>query len=572
MKTMKFFHKYLVLYFNFSRLLLDRKSILAGCCIVILNLLFFSNYTKAQTNFCASSGQSQNYEWMYGLRLSTNSSYSDGELFDLGSATRVGYKDWTATQANTFPAGATVYYTLYMNSTSSYNQQIYFWLDKNQDASVTDPDERVHTTSKDVNGSTTHQGSFTMPASSEIGSGTVFGRIIMRFSSAPPLCGNYDYGTTFDFRINVTGGTLNTVQSTISVTVSGTGLVTSNPAGINTTSSQTANFSPNKSVSLTATGSGGAAFAYWTGTGITGQSSSNPLTFTTAATNETRNYTAVFGDPCQASSIPSTASASATSTTSANLTWSASTGTSPITYYWAVKKVSDASTVANGNTTTTSATSSSLAANTSYYLQVYSNNCSGNSGTVNSSNFSTYPSDPTSVSASVNPLCTGSSTQLTAAGTQGTVYWYTASCGGTQVTTGNPITVSPSATTTYYARNYNNSQFSAGCASVIITVNPLLQYRTVQSGNWTTLANWQQFDGTSWIAATSYPGQITNSCSSPLVTIQTGHQMEINDVNITIPNLKVEGIGKLTIESTGKIFVSGQLQLDANASGAIVVN
>ncbi len=183
------------------------------------------------------------------------------------------------------------------------------------------------------------------------------------------------------------------------------------------------------------------------------------------------------------------------------------------------------------------------------------------------------PANPTSISATNNPICSGTSTQLTANGVDGTVYWYTASCGGTATTpaTGSTLTVSPSTTTTYYARNYNNSQFSEGCASVTITVNPLLQYRTVQSGNWTTLANWEQYNGVSWIAATSYPGQITNSCSSPLVTIRTAHQMQLSGTDITIPNLKVEGTGKLTIESTGKIFVSGQLQLDANASGAIVV-
>ncbi len=185
----------------------------------------------------------------------------------------------------------------------------------------------------------------------------------------------------------------------------------------------------------------------------------------------------------------------------------------------------------------------------------------------------TIPANPTSISVTNNPICSGTSTQLTANGVDGTVYWYTASCGGTATTpaTGNTLTVSPSTTTTYYARNYNNSQFSEGCASITITVNPLLQYRTVQSGNWTTLANWEQYNGVSWIAATSYPGQITNSCSSPLVTIRTAHQMQLSGTDITIPNLKVEGTGKLTIESTGKIFVSGQLQLDANASGAIVV-
>jgi len=84
----------------------------------------------------------------------------------------------------------------------------------------------------------------------------------------------------------------------------------------------------------------------------------------------------------------------------------------------------------------------------------------------------TAPSNPSSVTATYNILCNGASTTLTAIGAVGTVYWYTGSCGGTQVTTGNPVIVSPSSSTTYYARNFNNGQFSAGCASISIVGNP----------------------------------------------------------------------------------------------------
>ena len=180
------------------------------------------------------------------------------------------------------------------------------------------------------------------------------------------------------------------------------------------------------------------------------------------------------------------------------------------------------------------------------------------------------PADPTSVAAGSSTICSGSSTSLTASGASGTVYWYSGSCGGTLIGTGNPISVSPTSTTTYYARNYTTA-YSTGCASTTITVNPLLQFRSTQSGSWTTLANWQQYDGTSWVAATSYPGQVSNSCASPLVTIRTGHQMEISGIDITLPNLKMEGSGKLTVETSGKLNVSGQLQLEQNAAGAIVI-
>ena len=82
------------------------------------------------------------------------------------------------------------------------------------------------------------------------------------------------------------------------------------------------------------------------------------------------------------------------------------------------------------------------------------------------------PPNPTSISTSQNILCNGQSTTLTTNGAVGTVYWYINGCGITQIGFGNSITVSPTTTTTYFARNYNGSQFSSGCASTTITVNP----------------------------------------------------------------------------------------------------
>jgi hypothetical protein len=84
------------------------------------------------------------------------------------------------------------------------------------------------------------------------------------------------------------------------------------------------------------------------------------------------------------------------------------------------------------------------------------------------------PANPTSVTASYNPICSGGSTTLTCNGAVGTVYWYTVSCGGTATSpaTGNTLAVSPTTGTTYYARNYSNAQYSAGCASFTVNVNP----------------------------------------------------------------------------------------------------
>ncbi|MBK9292767.1 MAG: hypothetical protein IPM52_14255 [Bacteroidetes bacterium] len=114
-----------------------------------------------------------------------------------------------------------------------------------------------------------------------------------------------------------------------------------------------------------------------------------------------------------------------------------------------------------------------LSSNTTYYVRAYATNSEG-TGYGPQQQFTTLsaPSNPTGITATNNPICNGGSTQLTAQGAQGTVYWYTGSCGGSFVATGNSITVSPASTTTYYARNYNNNQFSPGCASIVITVRP----------------------------------------------------------------------------------------------------
>lgn len=82
------------------------------------------------------------------------------------------------------------------------------------------------------------------------------------------------------------------------------------------------------------------------------------------------------------------------------------------------------------------------------------------------------PPDPTSITSTSNTICVGQSTTLTANGASGTVYWFTSGCGIGQIATGNSISVTPTSTTTYYARNFNGSLFSNNCVSTTITVNP----------------------------------------------------------------------------------------------------
>lgn len=101
----------------------------------------------------------------------------------------------------------------------------------------------------------------------------------------------------------------------------------------------------------------------------------------------------------------------------------------------------------------------------------YNSACASVTITVNQKS-----ADPTSATASATTICNGQSTVLTLNGGGGgdaeTIKWYTTSCGGTLVGTGN-ISVSPTTTTTYFGRYEDGApcSYNSACASVTITVN-----------------------------------------------------------------------------------------------------
>ena len=107
----------------------------------------------------------------------------------------------------------------------------------------------------------------------------------------------------------------------------------------------------------------------------------------------------------------------------------------------------------------------------------------------------TPPPSPTSISASPGgAVCGGTPVTLTANGASGTVHWFTGGCNSSgNFTTGSTITVSPTVTTTYFARNFSSGIYSPSCASYTVTVNPTPMVnagpdQTICDGGTTTLA------------------------------------------------------------------------------------
>jgi uncharacterized protein YjdB len=139
-----------------------------------------------------------------------------------------------------------------------------------------------------------------------------------------------------------------------------------------------------------------------------------------------------------------------------------------------------------GNSITVSPTD-----NTTYYVR-YKGTCNTTTCTSATVTVNTLSVAPTVISG-VTTICNGQSTTLTVSGgTLGTgavAEWFSGSCGGTFVATGNSITVSPSADITYYVR-YKGTCNSTTCASATVTVNTLSVTPTTISGT-TTICNGQ---------------------------------------------------------------------------------
>ena len=122
----------------------------------------------------------------------------------------------------------------------------------------------------------------------------------------------------------------------------------------------------------------------------------------------------------------------------------------------------------------------------------------------------------TGITASANPSCGGAVTLHKTGGSLGTGAswkWYSGSCGGTSVGTGDSISVSPTTTTTYFVRAEGGGCGNTTCAQITITVNSpsvaptsiSATYDTICGGDSTTLsivggslgagASWKWYSG-----------------------------------------------------------------------------
>jgi hypothetical protein len=116
------------------------------------------------------------------------------------------------------------------------------------------------------------------------------------------------------------------------------------------------------------------------------------------------------------------------------------------------------------------------ATTTTYYARWVSK-CGASTCAATTVTVSQIPTPPTTLTTSDDNFCNGGnviSIILSALdGTGDDVEWFTGSCGGTAVATGNPIVIpAPTSTTTYYARWAAAPCAPSTCASITVTVLP----------------------------------------------------------------------------------------------------
>ena len=181
---------------------------------------------------------------------------------------------------------------------------------------------------------------------------------------------------------------------------------------------------------------------------------------------------------------------------------------------------------------------------------------------VGSLTVSTASVVPTAISGTT-AICLGSSTSLNVSGgtfgSGATAKWYSGSCGGTLVGSGNMISVSPTITTTYYVR-YEGSCNSTSCISTTVIVNAPLSNNSLFFNSGTSGQVNKTADENANALLTAPPGSYFSNVAfaSYGTPIGTAPNFTIGTCHATSSQSKMEGYllgnNAATIPATNAVF------------------
>lgn len=247
-------------------------------------------------------------------------------------------------------------------------------------------------------------------------------------------------------------------------------VVTVNPAPSAPTASAPAIVCYGSTATLTATGTG--TFVWYKNPSGGSALGTGASYVTPALTTNDSFYVSATQSGCTSSrtgvsvnlTIPTAPTANAVSTCSGTTATLSATGAGTFVWY---KNPSGGSALGTGSSYTTSV----LTANDSFYVEAQLSGCSSSRTKVNVT-VNSLPSAPTVNTPS--PICSGTNTIIVSSGA-GTKNWYSASTGGTLLSTGDTLTTSILASNaTYYVSVTNgNGCISATRTPVTVTVNSI---------------------------------------------------------------------------------------------------
>tara|TARA_R110002153_G_scaffold97078_3_gene231634 strand:+ start:768 stop:1856 length:1089 start_codon:yes stop_codon:yes gene_type:complete len=123
--------------------------------------------------------------------------------------------------------------------------------------------------------------------------------------------------------------------------------------------------------------------------------------------------------------------------------------------------------------------------------------------------------------------------------------------------------------------------------SAVLYAQQAGDYRSIASGNWTSVGIWETYNGTTWGAATSYPGQLTgtndvfiiggNSVSISSTILNTINSILIGDGTAALDNFYVSGTSSLntqlvTIANGGHAEWISNVSLSLPAGASFQIN
>lgn len=87
------------------------------------------------------------------------------------------------------------------------------------------------------------------------------------------------------------------------------------------------------------------------------------------------------------------------------------------------------------------------------------------------------------------------------------------------------------------------------------------EYRSIASGNWSSLSTWQRYNGSAWVAATASPTSAHN-----IITIQSGHTVTVSGA-VTADQVVINSGGILSLNSGVTLTLANGTGTDLSVSG-----